>query len=63
MKIVSRVTNFINEVKIEMQKVSWSTREELIGSTAVVIVSTFLLAMFIGLADVIISKFIEIILR
>ena len=63
MKIFSRITNFINEVKVEMKKVSWSDRNELIGSTGIVIVSTALLAIFIGIADIILSRVIAILLR
>jgi len=63
MKIFEKITQFITEVKVEMQKVSWSTREELIGSTTVVIVSTLLLAIFIGIVDVILSKFVGILLK
>jgi preprotein translocase subunit SecE len=63
MQIFNKISNFITEVKVEMQKVSWSTKDELIGSTAVVIVSTLLLAMFIGIADIILSRLVAIILR
>jgi len=63
MKFLNNITKFTTEVKVEMQKVSWSTRDELIGSTIVVIVSTLLLAMFIGVVDLVISKFVGIILR
>ena len=63
MKIFSRITTFITEVKVEMQKVSWSDRQELIGSTGVVIVSTALLAIFIGIVDIILSKFVGILLK
>ena len=63
MKIFSKITNFITEVKVEMQKVSWSTKDELVGSTTVVIASTLLLAMFIGIVDIVLSRFIGLILR
>jgi preprotein translocase subunit SecE len=63
MKIFSRFAQFISEVKVEMQKVSWSTREELIGSTIIVIVSTLLLGIFIGIVDIILTKFVNILLR
>ena len=63
MKIFSSIAKFVNEVKVEMQKVSWSDRNELMGSTGVVIVSTALLAIFIGIADVILSRIIAILLR
>ncbi len=63
LKIFSRISNFIIEVKVELQKVSWSDRNELIGSTGIVIVSTALLAVFIGIVDIILSRFINILLR
>lgn len=63
MQIFSRITKFITEVKVELQKVSWSDRNELIGSTGIVIVSTALLAIFIGIVDLILSRFISILLR
>ena len=63
MNIINRITKFITEVKVELQKVSWSDRNELIGSTGIVIISTALLAIFIGIVDVILSRFVSILLR
>ena len=63
MNIVSKGISFLKEVKVEFGKVSWSTREELIGSTAVVIVVTSLLAVFIGLIDILLSKILSIVFK
>jgi len=63
MNVFSRITKFITEVKVEMQKVSWSDRHELMGSTGVVIISTALLAIFIGIVDIILSRFVGILLK
>jgi preprotein translocase subunit SecE len=63
MKIFGKIAHFVTEVKVEMQKVSWSTKDELIGSTTVVIVSTLLLAAFIGMVDIVLSRCIDLILR
>ena len=63
MKIFENFTNFITQVKVEMQKVSWSTKDELIGSTAVVIASTLLLAVFIGAVDIVLSRAIALIIK
>ena len=63
MKIFEKFKNFITEVKVEMQKVSWSTKDELIGSTAVVIASTLLLAVFIGAVDIVLSRVIAFIIK
>ena len=63
MKIFEKFKNFITEVKVEMQKVSWSTKDELIGSTVVVIASTLLLAVFIGAVDIVLSRAIALIIK
>ena len=60
---MNKVAKFINEVKLELKKVSWATRRELINSTIVVIVSVIILAVFIGLCDFAWSTIINFILR
>ncbi len=61
--MANKVTRFFSEVKAEMKKVSWSTRKELISSTWIVIISVFLLALFIGIVDFIISRAINLVVR
>ncbi|MCR4438861.1 MAG: preprotein translocase subunit SecE [bacterium] len=58
-----KAINFLREVKIEMAKVSWPTREELKGSTTIVIVTTLLFAVFIFITDQIISRIVGVIFR
>ena len=60
---MNKVAKFINEVKIELKKVSWSTRRELINATIVVIISVAILAVYIGLCDLIWSNAINFIMR
>jgi preprotein translocase subunit SecE len=43
---------FLRECKIELKKVKWPTRKELLASTAVVIVLVLLVSLFLGLIDV-----------
>ncbi len=62
MKLFSKITKFISEVKVEMKKVSWSDKDELIGSTTIVIISTALLAVFIGVVDLILSRLVGLLL-
>ena len=45
------VVDFLVATETEMKKVSWSSRAELVGSTAVVIMTVFALAAFIFEAD------------
>jgi preprotein translocase subunit SecE len=63
MGILQKPVNFLKEVKAELGKVSWSTRQELIGSTLVVIVITFIAALFIGIIDVLLSKGLSIVFK
>ena len=63
MNIFKKITNFLKEVKIELNKVSWSTRQELVGSTAVVITVTFIMAIFIGLIDILLSHILRVVFR
>ncbi len=54
-------TQFLKEVKSEMSKVTWPTREELTSSTGVVIVTSLAFAVFIFLVDNILAKFLELV--
>jgi len=51
MKPRGRVRNFLREVRIEMTKVTWLSRKELLQSTAVVIIAVAIAAVFIGVFD------------
>lgn len=46
-----RSADFLIATEGEMKKVSWSSRQEVIGSTKVVIVTTFILAAILFLVD------------
>ena len=60
---VKKILQFFGEVKTELGKVSWSTREEVFGSTMVVIVLTALMAVFIGVIDLLLSKGLSLLFR
>ena len=61
--MVGKFVNFFKEVRVELKKVSWSTRDELIGSTMVVVVTVLILAIFIGICDFFLSRFISVLIR
>jgi len=63
MGFLNKPVKFIKEVKAELSKVAWSTRRELIGATFVVIVATFLAAIYIGGIDVVLSKALSVLFR
>jgi len=51
MAAMEQVREYMKDVRAELTKVSWPTREELRDSTVVVIVTVLLVAAFIGLVD------------
>ena len=57
-KNIVRLKQFLRESKVELKKVKWPTRKELIASTSVVIVFTIIISLFLGLMD---FSFIKII--
>jgi len=61
--MINRVKGFFGEVRAEMQKVTWPTRDELIGSTKVVLMSMLILSTFIGISDFVLSYVLAIIMR
>ena len=63
MKIFAKPAHFIKEVKVELGKVSWSTRQELASSTVVVISVTVIVGIFIGLVDLLLSKGLSILFK
>jgi preprotein translocase subunit SecE len=53
---------FFREVKVELSRVTWPSKKQTIGSTAVVIVFVFVIAFFLGLVDIGLSSLIRLIL-
>ena len=49
--MIERIKEFFREVKIEIRKVVYPTKEELIGSTWVVIVTVVVISFFLGFVD------------
>ena len=56
-----RIVTFFNETKTELKKVTWPSRDELKQSTRVVIIATFLVTVFIGIVDQILSRIIKLV--
>ena len=51
-----RVVDFLLETEVELKKVSWSPRRQLISNTVVVIVSVVVLSVFILVTDTVLEK-------
>ncbi len=53
---------FLREVKVELKKVTWPTRKQTTGTTIVVIIFVFVVAVFLGLFDYSLSKLVQVVL-
>ena len=51
----NKIANFLSDVQIELSKVTWPTRPELINSTMIVAVVSILFTLFIFSADYFLS--------
>lgn len=57
--MIEKIRKFFAEIRIEMKKVTWPTREELKESTKLVIVATFVVTLFVGIVDQILTLIIR----
>ena len=57
--MIEKIRKFFSEARIEMGKVTWPTREELKESTKIVIVATFIVTVFIGVIDQLLTLIIR----
>ena len=58
-----KVSEFLQQVKAELQKVTWPTRKETYGSTVVVIVLVLMVAVFLWVVDTGLSALIKALLN
>jgi preprotein translocase subunit SecE len=56
---MSKLLSFLNEVKIELMKVSWPSREELVGSTIIVCILVAIFGAILSGMDAGFSAFIK----
>jgi preprotein translocase subunit SecE len=57
--MITKALEFLTEVKAEVDKVTWPSRREALGGTAVVVVVVLLMATFLGIIDAILSKIVQ----
>jgi len=59
---MQKITTFLESVKIELGKVTWPTRKETVATTGVVVMIVFLISLYLGACDIILSKLMQLIL-
>ena len=63
MSTLKKMKIFFTDVRYEMKKVTWSSREEIVASTVAVIVSSVILGFFLGISDFVLSYGIKPVLQ
>ncbi len=58
-----KIKQFLREVKTEVKKVVFPTKEELVGSTWVVIITVFVVSFYLGIIDLGLSRVVRMLLR
>jgi preprotein translocase subunit SecE len=55
----NRMRSFLTETRSEMKKVTFPSREEVVGTTVVVLVASVIFAIFLWVADLVILQAFE----
>ena len=53
---MKKIVKYFKECYLEMKKVSWPTRQMVLQSTKIVIISTVVFALILGLVDFLLLK-------
>ncbi len=59
----AKIKKFLTEVKVELSKVSWSSRSQLAGATGVVVALTLILTVYIGIVDLGLSRLLTFLIQ
>jgi len=62
-KLIQNLTQYIKDVVAEMHKVSWPGRQELMGTTVLVIVLSLIMAVFVYACDQVLNQIVSLIFQ
>ncbi len=60
---VDKVKTYFKEVYLETKRVTFPSRKETMKGTYVVLITVFIAAIFLGVVDVGLAKFIQVLFR
>ena len=61
--MIENIKQFFREVKVEVHKVVYPNKDELIGSTWVVIITVMIISLFLGFVDLGLTKLVGVAIR
>jgi len=56
--MLTRTRTFLTDVRVELKKVTWPSRQDTISSTGVVLVVVFIISFYLGFIDILLSKMV-----
>ncbi len=56
--MLKRTRGFLTEVRVELKKVSWPSRQDTMSSTGVVLVVVFIISFYLGIIDILLSQMV-----
>ena len=62
-EFIRQSIEFLREVKIELLKVTFPTRQETVGSTLVVLLLTAIVAVYLGFSDWVLARIVKALLQ
>jgi preprotein translocase subunit SecE len=60
--MIRKITDYMNGVQLEMKKVTWLSKQEMLGSTIIVGIFAVFIALFLFFVDFGLSEFVSRIL-
>jgi preprotein translocase subunit SecE len=57
--MIQKISQYFNGVQVEMKKVTWLSKEEMLGSTVIVGVFSVMIALFLFFVDFGLSEFVS----
>jgi len=60
---IEKLRTFLLEVNQEIRKVTWPGKRELAGATVIVLLATIMMALILGLFDLVIAQVLKLVIR
>ncbi len=61
--MIEKIKQFFREVQVETKKVVYPGRDELVGSTWIVIITVIVVSVFLGIIDLSLTKLVGLAIR
>jgi preprotein translocase subunit SecE len=61
--VIDKTSQFLREVRVELNKVAWPSRKQTLGSTIVVLILVLIISFFLGIVDVGLASIIRLVFQ